>query len=39
MNVEQANERVDSIFEGYTRPGSPGCAVAVMKGGEIYVRP
>lgn len=35
MNVEPTDERVDRIFERYTKPGSPGCAVAVIKDGEI----
>ena len=35
MNVQPTNEKVDSIFEHYTTPGSPGCALAVMKDGAI----
>ncbi|MCK4786361.1 MAG: serine hydrolase [Desulfobacteraceae bacterium] len=35
MNVQPTNDKVDSIFERYTEPGSPGCALAVMKDGEI----
>ena len=27
--------RIDSVFAAYTRPGSPGCVVAVMRRGEI----
>ena len=29
------NEAVDAVFEPFTRPGSPGCAVAVYKDGKI----
>ena len=29
--------RVDTLFAQYTRPGSPGAVVAVMRGGEIEV--
>ncbi|MGD8815260.1 MAG: serine hydrolase domain-containing protein [Anaerolineales bacterium] len=35
MNVEPTNPETDVIFEGYAQPGSPGCAVAVMKDGAI----
>lgn len=35
MNVQPANDRVDSIFEHYTTSRSPGCALAVMKDGAI----
>lgn len=35
MNVRPTNDKVDSIFERYTKSGSPGCALAVMKDGEI----
>jgi CubicO group peptidase (beta-lactamase class C family) len=38
MNVEPTNERVDCIFERYNKPGSPGCAVAVIKDGQILYR-
>ena len=27
--------RVDALFARYTKPGSPGAVVAVMRGGEI----
>lgn len=30
--------KVDTIFERYTRPGSPGCALAVIQGGEIVYK-
>lgn len=35
MNIQPVNEHVDSIFTRYTTPGSPGCALAVMKNGKI----
>jgi CubicO group peptidase (beta-lactamase class C family) len=35
MNFLATTSRVDAIFEGYTKPGSPGCALAVIKDGEI----
>jgi CubicO group peptidase (beta-lactamase class C family) len=35
MNVKPTNDLVDRIFERYTAPGSPGCAVAVVREGEI----
>ncbi len=35
MNVQPTNDNVDRIFERYTRPGTPGCSVAVLKDGEI----
>ncbi len=35
MNVRPTNDKVDSILERYIKPGSPGCALAVMKDGEI----
>jgi CubicO group peptidase (beta-lactamase class C family) len=38
MNVQPTNAKVDSIFERYTKPGSPGCALAVMKDGEIVYK-
>ena len=37
MNVQPTN-KVDGIFERYTLPGSPGCALAVMKDGEIVYK-
>src|SRR5471030_3545961 len=27
--------RVDALFRSYTKPGSPGAIVAVMRGGEV----
>jgi CubicO group peptidase (beta-lactamase class C family) len=38
MSVQPTHDRVDALFERYTRPGSPGCALAVMKGGEMIYR-
>jgi CubicO group peptidase (beta-lactamase class C family) len=35
MNTQPRNDKVDAIFERYTVPGSPGCALAVMKDGDI----
>ena len=35
MNVQPTNDKVDAIFERYVRPGSPGCALAVMQNGQI----
>ncbi|MBN1657565.1 MAG: hypothetical protein JXA93_04140 [Anaerolineae bacterium] len=35
MNVQPTHGKVDPLFERYTQPGSPGCALAVMKDGEI----
>ena len=29
--------RIDALFARYTKPGSPGAVVAVMRGGEIEV--
>ena len=38
MNVRPTDERIDGIFERYVRPGSPGCALAVVVDGEIVYR-
>jgi len=35
VNVQLTNAEVDSIFERYTRPGSPGCALAVIRDGRV----
>jgi len=35
MNIQPTNDKVDAIFERYTVPGSPGCALAVIKDGQI----
>ncbi len=35
MNVQPTNAEVDSIFERYTKPGSPGCALAVIRDGRV----
>ncbi len=36
MNVRPTYEPVDEIFARYTGPGSPGCALAVIKDGAIF---
>jgi CubicO group peptidase (beta-lactamase class C family) len=38
VNVQPTSDPVDKILERYTRPGSPGCALAVMKDGKIVYR-
>jgi CubicO group peptidase (beta-lactamase class C family) len=38
MNIQPTNEKIDRIFERYNTAGSPGCALAVMKDGEILYR-
>lgn len=38
MNVQPTNDQVDSLFERYAKPGSPGCALAVIKDGQIIYR-
>lgn len=38
MNVEPTRDGVDRIFRRYSTPGSPGCALAVMKDGMIVYR-
>jgi CubicO group peptidase (beta-lactamase class C family) len=38
VNVQPNDDRVDQIFERYLKPDSPGCAVAVMKDGEIVYK-
>ena len=38
MNVQPTNDLVDRIFERYTAPGSPGCAVAVIQDGELVYK-
>ena len=38
MNVQPTSPQVNSLFERYTRPGSPGCALAVMQDGEIVYK-
>jgi CubicO group peptidase (beta-lactamase class C family) len=35
MNIQPPNSQIDSIFMRYTKQGSPGCALAVMKDGEV----
>jgi CubicO group peptidase (beta-lactamase class C family) len=38
MNVQPTNEQVDTLFERYLKPGSPGCALAVVEDGQIVYR-
>jgi CubicO group peptidase (beta-lactamase class C family) len=35
MNVKPTNAKVDCIFDHYAKPGSPGCALAVIKDGRV----
>ena len=32
---DSLREKVDAIFENYTSPNTPGCAIALVKDGEI----
>ncbi|MGD8397228.1 MAG: serine hydrolase domain-containing protein [Anaerolineae bacterium] len=38
MNNQPTNDQVDRLFARYTRPGSPGCALAVLQDGEIVYK-
>jgi CubicO group peptidase (beta-lactamase class C family) len=38
MNVSALLEDVDKVFEKYSAPGSAGCAVGVMKDGELIYK-
>jgi CubicO group peptidase (beta-lactamase class C family) len=38
MNVQPTHDKVDKLFERYTAPGSPGCALAVMQDGAILYK-
>jgi CubicO group peptidase (beta-lactamase class C family) len=38
MNGDALAKAVDKLFERYTAPGSPGCAVGVMKEGELLFK-
>ena len=38
MNVQPSHDKVDPLFERYTQPGSPGCALAVMRDSEIVYK-
>jgi CubicO group peptidase (beta-lactamase class C family) len=38
MNVRPTSDPVGRVFERYTKPGSPGCALAVMKEGKVVYR-
>src|SRR5260370_41473013 len=37
MQAVAFEHRIDALFARYTRPGSPGAIVAVMRGGNIEV--
>ena len=38
MDLPQIHEKVEAIFEQYAKPGSPGCALAVTKDGDIVYK-
>ena len=38
MNIQPPLEKVDRVFTKYTDFGSPGCAVAVIKDGQIICK-
>lgn len=38
MNIQPVNDPVDQLFARYTKSGSPGCALTVMKDGEIVYK-
>ena len=38
MSKKTSIEPVDRLFEQFTRPGSPGCALGIMQGGELVYR-
>jgi CubicO group peptidase (beta-lactamase class C family) len=38
MNVQPINAKVDNIFERYTKTKTLGCALAVIKNGEIFYK-
>jgi CubicO group peptidase (beta-lactamase class C family) len=38
VNVQPTHAEVDALFARYTKPGSPGCALAVMQDGEIIYK-
>lgn len=38
MNTPPNPDKVDSIFTKFAEPGSPGCALAIMKDGQIIYR-
>ena len=38
MNKQAIKNNVDRIFERYTKPGSPGCVLAVVKDKEVIYK-
>lgn len=38
MNVQPTNSSVDRIFQRYAAPGSPGCAIAVVRDGQMLYK-
>jgi CubicO group peptidase (beta-lactamase class C family) len=38
MNIQLSNEKVDNIFSKYRKSGAPGCALAIIKDGEILYK-
>lgn len=38
MNVKPTNEKIDQIFSKYVGAASPGCAVGVMKDGQVIYK-
>jgi CubicO group peptidase (beta-lactamase class C family) len=38
MNALPSDGMVDSIFAPYAKPGSPGCAVAIIKDGAVVYK-
>ena len=38
MTAQAVYEKVDRLFEQFTQPGSPGCALGVMKDGEMVYK-
>ncbi|MCK4828781.1 serine hydrolase [bacterium] len=38
MNVQPTDEKIDRIFSHYTKPESPGCALAVIRDGDIIYK-
>jgi len=38
MTIQAGQEKVDIFFEKFTQPGSPGCALGVMKDGELIYK-
>ena len=38
MTIHAVQGKVDALFEQFTQPGSPGCALGVMKDGELVYK-